>query len=451
MWLSRYVVTYRDVRHGEHVLYDVVSDRFVGVDDAGLAAIGRWTIGPPTATEAGAAAALTELGFLVDGEESDRARLHDARRRAAEGRPGSAVVTLMPTLACDLACTYCFQKEHPAQGHMSPSVEAAALAFIERAAGAPAVRRLELVYLGGEPLTRKDFVLRTAAHLALAMRRSGKAFAWQLITNGIALDVPFARAMAALGPGQIKVTLDGDRETHDQARIYRDGRPSFDRIFAALRAVALECPEVKVRVGGNFRGGQEASYQRLLDRMADEGLAGRIQSVQFKPLMEAGGCASGCGSAPGGEAIVQLGRRAAERGLSLVAPAGGTDLAPCELHWEHAWTIDPAGRIYRCLAVAGRPELALGDVWTGPSRPDPLTRDAPWEACGADCPFVPVCMGGCVGGAVASGGSLGRPACDRADMERRFRAEIARRYLEEFPPEATEAPEEEAPTEVHAA
>ena len=33
---------------------------------------------------------------------------------AAEGMPGTLYVTLMPTLACNLACGYCFQKEHPA-------------------------------------------------------------------------------------------------------------------------------------------------------------------------------------------------------------------------------------------------------------------------------------------------------------------------------------------------
>src|SRR5205823_12637151 len=34
MQLSRFVVSYRNVRDGEHVLYSVLSDRYVGIDQA---------------------------------------------------------------------------------------------------------------------------------------------------------------------------------------------------------------------------------------------------------------------------------------------------------------------------------------------------------------------------------------------------------------------------------
>ena len=36
MRLSRFVLTYRDVRPGEHVLYDVIGDHYVGVDGSTL-------------------------------------------------------------------------------------------------------------------------------------------------------------------------------------------------------------------------------------------------------------------------------------------------------------------------------------------------------------------------------------------------------------------------------
>ncbi|MBI5070668.1 MAG: radical SAM protein [Deltaproteobacteria bacterium] len=431
MRLSRFVIPYRDVQPGEHVLYDVVSDRYVGVDDAALESLARWRRGGPVLpAEQEAAEALRELGFLVEGEAEDEARLAGARRTAASGRPGSFYVTLMPTLACDLACTYCFQKDHPAQGHMKPEVEAAALEWIERAVARSTAQKLVVAYIGGEPLARKDYVLRSAARLSAAMARMGRAFEWQLVTNGVSLDVDFARSLSALGQGEIKLTLDGDRETHDAGRVYRDGRGTFDRVFAALVAVAHTCPEIRLRVGGNFREGQEASFEALLDRMAAAGLAGRLKSVDFKPVVE-GGCATSCGSRAS-ETLVQLRGATSQRGLTRQAPRGVDQLAPCELHWDDAWTIDPSGRLYKCLAVAGRPELALGDVRSEALRPDPLLAGEPWKACAPDCPFVPVCLGGCLGGKVATGGRLGETACDRPLLEDQFRREIRRRYLEEF-------------------
>jgi len=438
MRLSQYVVQYPNVRPGEHVLYDVVGDRYVGLDDAALETLARWRRGEPVRPEEREGAeALRELGFLVEGEAADAERLAGARRAAARGREGSFYVTLMPTLACDLACTYCFQKDHPAQGHMKPEVEAAALEWIERAVARSSAEKLVLVYLGGEPLTRRDFVLRTAERLSAAMARLGRGFEWQLVTNGVALDAPFARSLAALGPGAIKVTLDGDRETHDAARVYRDGRGTFDRIFGALQTVARECPDVRLRVGGNFREGQERSFEALLDRMEGAGLAGRLEAVHFKPVID-GGCAAACGSRAE-ETLVQLGRSTQRRRLAKQAPHGVDHVAPCELHWEDAWTIDPQGRTYKCLAVAGRPELALGDVFSEGARADPLLAGEPWTSCGADCPFVPVCLGGCLGGKVATGGNLGEPACDRQLLEEQFKREITRRYLDEFHPEEVNA------------
>ena len=449
MRLSRYVVTYLDVCRGEHVLYDVIGDRYVGVDDAGLTAIKRWCDADPAPGEESAAAAqLAAMGFLVEDEAGDAVRLADAERAAARGRPGRAYVTLMPTLACDLACDYCFQKDHPAQGHMKAEVEAAALDFIARTVLGSGAEALEMVYIGGEPLTRKDFVLRTARAAAAAVQPRGMAFAWQIITNGVALDLPFARAMSELGPGSIKVTLDGDRETHDAVRVYRDGRGTFDRIFQAMAEVARECPGIRMRVDGNFRPGQERSYEALLQRIADEGLSAKIDSVRFKPVIESGGCNAVCGS-HAAETLVQLGRTADDRGIRILGANQVEDVAPCELHWDNAWTIDPAGRLYKCLAVAGKPELAIGDVWKGVARQDPLVAGRPWEkGCSDDCPFVPICLGGCMGGRVATGGRVGEVACDRTSMELRFRESVTRRYLDEFHPEqSTEA----SPPEVNAA
>ncbi len=118
-------------------------------------------------------------------------------------------------------------------------------------------------YFGGEPLRRKDYVLRTADAFSSAMRSRGGEFSWEITTNGVHLDLPFVTVLRTYGDGFIKVTLDGDRETHDQSGIYRDGRGTFDGIFSNLLAVA---GKVRLRVGGNFQPGQEASYERLVQR-----------------------------------------------------------------------------------------------------------------------------------------------------------------------------------------
>ena len=52
-----------------------------------------------------------------------------------------------------------------------------------------------------------------------AMQARGGEFSWEITTNGIGLDLPFVTTLQEFGDGFIKVTLDGDRETHDEARV----------------------------------------------------------------------------------------------------------------------------------------------------------------------------------------------------------------------------------------
>jgi uncharacterized protein len=438
--LSRFVLVLRDVAPGEHVLYDIIADRYAGVDGPTLEAIGRWSAASPAGEdESRAAAELAALRFVVRDRAEDDARLEEHRAAIAEGMPGTLYVTLIPTLACDLACSYCFQRDHPAAGRMSTETEAAALAWIEREAVASGARRLLLHFIGGEALLCKDFLARTARSLRGALGARGIDFAWELTTNGVGLTPAIVRRLSEHGPGAVKVTLDGDRPTHDAARVSRDGRGTFDRIFEALLAVARECPEVELRVGGNLRqgAGARASASRLLDRFEAAGLRGRLEWVRFKPVIDLdAGCGRGCGAdrADADDAS----REAFARGLTRTATLGIDAVTPCEVHWRRSYVIDTAGRLYRCLAVAGRPELALGTVHDGALAPDPLVVGRPWERCG-DCPFVPACMGGCLGGRYLVTGRAGEIACERPALEARFRAEIGRRYLEEFHPGGAEA------------
>ncbi len=442
--LSRFVVTYRGVRPGEHILYDVIGDQYAGANDAVLDAIERWRRTPPLeGEEAEAHQALSAQGFLVESAAADDARLRSFLEGAAEGIPGTMYVTLMPTLQCNLACDYCFQKEHPAFTKMRERTEAATVEWILRKVDAAASRRLLVHYFGGEPLTRKDYLLRTAKVFSASMAARGAAFEWEITTNAVEMDVDFVRAMRAYGPGAIKVTLDGDKETHDSARVYRDGRATFDVVFDNTVAVARQCPDVNVRIGGNFRPEQVASYERLLDRLEGAGLHGLIDRIRFKPIIdtstkECGSC-TGCGTGDSNEAraVMQLVQSVQRRGLAR-HDERGTPSGPCELHWKNSYVIDPEGRVYKCPAVAGRPELAVATVMHGECEEKiaPLVELRPWEQCGP-CPFLPVCVGGCLGGKFLQTGRRDEVFCKKSQFEQAFRREVTARYLDEFPGETT--------------
>ena len=440
MRLSRFVVAYPDVRPGEHVLYSVLHDRYVGLDAKAKAAIARWEDGeaPATPDERETQEVLLEDGFLVESRAHDDDKLRAHLDAASDGVPGSLFVTLMPTLQCNLACNYCFQKEHPAFGKMSPPTEDATLEWILRVVDERRLSRLHVHYFGGEPTTRKDFCLRTAEVLSASMKARGGTFDWQMTTNGVLLDLDFALRMEKFGHGAYKITLDGDKETHDRERIYRDGRGTFDAIFENV--VSLAKAGLKVRVGGNFFPDQAASFEKLLDRLERAGLAGLLEGVKFKPIVDtqqrATGTCTNCSSKEETSTLVQLNKSIERRRMAPTeskVESLETLLGPCELHWKNSYTIDPEGNVYKCPAVAGLPELAVTQVASGAvEKIAPLLELRPWEQCG-DCPYMPVCVGGCLGGKFLKTGRRDQVACKKDVFEQSFRETVVRRYLAEFP------------------
>jgi uncharacterized protein len=437
MQLSRFAIVYERVREDENVIYDVISDRYVGVNDAVLELVRRLDAGesPADEEEAEVASELEAQGFLVESRAADDRRLRKHLERAAGGMPGTMYVTLMPTLACNLACTYCFQKDTPAFTTMTAETEAATLEFILRKVDEAATPKLIVHYFGGEPLSRRDFVRRTAEVLSASMAARGGSFAWEITTNGVNLDLPFVEAMNRLGQGSIKVTLDGDAETHDRARVYRNGRGSFDVIFKNVVSVA---GATRLRIGGNFLPDQEESYARLVQRLDETGVLSKLDVIKFKPVQETQASDSTtcttCGTTAKeeGEALVRLDRLVRKK---RSGPQNGTLdqllRGPCELHWDNNFIIDPEGRLYKCPAVAGRPEVAVGSVTEGVLRGAPLLELRPWEQCG-DCAYLPVCVGGCLGGQYLKTGRRDQVNCKKEWFAAGYAEAVPRRYLEEL-------------------
>jgi uncharacterized protein len=439
MQLSRFVVSYPNVRPGEHVLYSVLEDRYVGVDDLTLQALDEWKAGraPAGGAEQETRDVLLEDGFLVRERAEDDAHLRAYLDKASQGIPGTMFVTLMPTLQCNLACTYCFQKEHPQFNKMSSPTEQATLEWILRTVDERGLRKLHVHYFGGEPTTRKDYCLRSAEILSASMKARGGEFSWEMTTNGILLDVEFAQALGKFGAGSFKITLDGDKETHDQGRIYRDGRGTFDVIFSNV--VALARAGVKVRVGGNFFPDQLASFERLLARLESAGVVDLLEGVKFKPMVDtqkhgAGTC-TGCSSKEEAQTLVQLNKKIDRRKMGFREQGGESlesMLGPCELHWKNNYTIDPDGYVYKCPAVAGLSKMAVAQVAEkSVEKIAPLLQLRPWEKCG-DCPYMPVCVGGCLGGEYLKTSRTDQVHCKKDMFEASFRETVVRRYVAEF-------------------
>ena len=237
------------------------------------------------AEEREALSALHEHGFLVESREADRRRLDEFFRGVREDRT-QLRVTVLTTLQCNFACDYCIQGDHGDYNRqaakMSLDTAARVAEWIERRLDAVGPESFALTFFGGEPLLNLPVLYSLSERLFAACRERGVRMTISIITNGLLLTPDVVERLLPFGLSGVKVTLDGDRDTHNRMRPLRGGQGTFDRIIENVRQVA---GRVRISIGGNFDESSVDSYPALLDFLREQEFADQLAKVAFKPVI----------------------------------------------------------------------------------------------------------------------------------------------------------------------
>ncbi len=94
-----------------------------------------------------------------------------------------------------------------------------------------------------------------------------------IITNGLLLTPDVVDRMLPFGLNGIKITLDGDRDTHNRMRPLRGGQGTFDRIIENIRRVAGRC---RIAIGGNFDESSVDSFPALLEFLQEQDFGDKL-------------------------------------------------------------------------------------------------------------------------------------------------------------------------------
>jgi uncharacterized protein len=404
---------------------------------------------PSTAAEREALAVLAEHGFVVESREADRRRLEDFFYSVREDRE-QLRVTVLTTLQCNFACDYCIQGDHgdynKHAARMSHDTAAQVAEWAEGRLDALTPSSFVLTFFGGEPLLNIPVLYYLSERLWRASGDRGVRFQVNIITNGLLLTPEIVDRLLPFGLNAVKITLDGDRDTHNRMRPLRGGQGTFDRIVGNVRQIAGKC---RVSIGGNFDEDSVDSYPALLDFLREQEFADKLSRVSFKPVIRerrpeppkgvipltavgaegkplngtcmtsAGGGTSICDSCNFlDEKMSFLRDETRKRGFATV---DGVHMGPCEIHRRHAHTIGPDGSLYACPGFAGDAEQSTGhiDGREDASRARAAGRFdtvAAWRGCN-DCAFIPVCAGGCTTAGHTEHGSIQSPSCHKASFE----------------------------------
>ena len=374
---------------------------------------------------------LKELGIMVDDEvDEDRELQYWFQRFRYD--PSILSITILTTYACNLGCTYCFQEGLHSPSSMDRGTSRKAVRWISKKLRTLLPCAVKLVFYGGEPLLNPKAIRLISQEMSELTKPLGIQLNISIITNGVLIDGELVDFLLPLGLKEIKVTLDGDREAHDAKRPHRNGDGTFDTILQNLLQLKGKVP---ISIGGNFDDSNKGSIPRLLDLLGEIDFNGHLKRVGFKPIFSSLETAklprsfsNTCTFSDTNVGdMLWLRKETEKRGFPCES---GIALGPCEAAREHAYTIDPHGKIYKCPGSAGMDQFVIGDIKEDElnSRNTQFMTFDPCEIC-QGCPYIPICGGGCRMGAYIKKGNFQDVACERSYFDKAASEIVKYEYL----------------------
>lgn len=164
---------------------------------------------------------------------------YDAPLLTANSGPTSFHVTAKPVGSlCNLDCTYCFYlskeklKDGPGAGRMS---EETLERFVRQYIESVSATEVTFTWQGGEPTMRGLPFYRKVVALQKQHAKPGQTIQNDLQTNGTLLNEEWCEFLKE-HRFLVGLSIDGPRELHDQYRICKSRKPTFDSV---MHGVAL--------------------------------------------------------------------------------------------------------------------------------------------------------------------------------------------------------------------
>jgi len=316
-------------------------------------------------------------------------------------------LTILPTLACNLACKYCYEREQ--NEFMEQDTIDAVCGFVKSRAEQDRIRDLHVSWYGGEPLLAVSTIRELSEKFLNLSRQFDFRYTSAITTNGTLLTKDIAEELLCNNVATIQVTVDGPKHIHDSRRPFKSsGRSSFDAVMRNLEHVV---GRMRVSVRINTDEGNVGSAIDLVKTFADKGWLGR--DTDFYPYMAQVG---------------RLTEACADTGTEFCSVDGFFDQSmdfckscadcgvPVDTHALYHFpvsmkyncgavglntiVINPSGAIHKCGLLVTEPEESLGNIrdpldLTNPNLLKWLDFD-PFEVdeC-RECDLMPVCLGGC--------------------------------------------------------
>ena len=316
-------------------------------------------------------------------------------------------LSLLPTLDCNLACRYCYEKR--SVQYMNEQTIKHVKKFFDSWISAHGGKQIQIDWFGGEPLLAIDTIADLSSHFKKAAKNVNASYASAVVTNGTLMTKETCDKLIEADVTRCQITLDGPQEVHDQRRPYRNRTgSSFDMILQNLQSI-IDRMTVYVRINVD-PSNAEKSFQ-LMEMFHERGWLDADKN--FHPYIAAVSPLSEkcyhvkdcCFSSTDFMALSKFfftyleKYRKIKRNPFYLYPANKK--FNCGAISLNSLVIGPNGLLYKCGLTVDDPQNAVGSIWdAGFSIQNQKMLN--WldfnpfdkQKC-VQCDLLPMCLGGC--------------------------------------------------------
>lgn len=341
---------------------------------------------------------------------------------------------IVPTLACNFRCPYCYENQRESNVVMSSETMAHILCFLEETIK-PTTKLLTVSWYGGEPLlAMKQIEFLSNAFLNVVRERKLKYLA-SIVTNGYLLTQKNVDTLIRCNVRALQVTLDGSHAIHDKRRMLANGKETWQTIIDNLKYALSMNLTVGIRV--NIDKENIDSIETLLKELQEQNIFEKV-SISFGAVSTFGNV---CRSVEDNvlsieEAVNTLSN---DKIQSLLSHSLGftrrfvPSFTGCVATARNSVIIGPSGELYKCTKTIGSPNEICGHI-SKVDRNNPNLRK--WEGISnlnekscQKCSVLPLCFGtGCAFDFIVDGKEI--KACDSQRFKEEYVANLIRLHTE---------------------
>jgi uncharacterized protein len=249
-----------------HILYNMISDCTIALENDIFLIFyeNRHNLEAICSIKPDLYAALERCNIVVDSGICEETSLVESWHRS-DLNPENIKLTILPTLQCNLRCWYCYE-DHNNSSKLDRETTIGIQNLIKRVVVAPHLKKLNLDFFGGEPLMFfGDKVAPIIMYANAVCAENNKRLGISFTSNGTLLTDEVCSVLADTSANvSFQITLDGDKERHNQVRHLSNNVPTYDMIIGNIKRAIKNGFYVSVRFNYTHK-----NYSTYASVMAD--------------------------------------------------------------------------------------------------------------------------------------------------------------------------------------